>query len=288
MVMTSSNALTRNDCYFFRLPGELRNLVYAYALSEAVGLEICYDSQGIPRLYRLGAAQRSPDTSAIPIDDTSEAAGGADFYPSDANQLQYISRKFRRETRGLGIRYNSLSFDKYTDFLSFLNTCPFAHAQYIRQITINRSLYSKRLRDDSDEHVDKRSKRRSELFDFCNKNASVTIRNSLKDWRQDDPWFVLITISLQIQFRGRSKLLYDFFTDQRPRELLEASYSNARTRAKEVPLNVHFYPADKVFHEDIFRTAVEGNVIMRTLLADVDEGIDRWVSVAKEIYKHGI
>jgi hypothetical protein len=288
MVTTSSNAPIKNDCYFLRLPGELRNLIYAYALSEAAGLEVRYDSQGIPRLYRLGVTNRAPDISTILINDIWEAADGAEFYPGDANQLQYVSRELRRETRGLGIRFNSLSFDKYTDFLAFLNTCPSAHTQYIRQITINRSLYTKRLRNDSDEHVDKRSKRRSELFDFCNKNASVTIRNSLKDWRQDDPWFVLITISLQIQFRGRSKLLYDFFTDQRPQELLEASYSNARTRAKEVPLNVHFYPADKVFHEDTFRTAVEGNVIMRTLLADVDDGINRWVSVAKEIYKHGI
>lgn len=287
MATDSPNTLISNGCYFLRLPGELRNLVYAYALSEPAGLEFRYDSQGIARLYHFGAAKPSPEISSTITDEGLEAHGG-ESEMSDANQLQYISRDIRRETRGIGIRYNRLTFDNLVNFMAFLETCPSTHTKHIRHITIDRSLYTKRSQAESVDHVQKRSKRRSEFFDFCKSNASVTIRNPLKSWRQDDPWFITNTISLQIQFRKHSKLIYDFFTNEKTQRLLETSFRHAKSRPKDVPTNMHFYPTDEIFHEDTFRTTVEGNAIIRSLLADVDGGIDRWVSVAKEIYKHGI
>ncbi|KAF2439781.1 hypothetical protein P171DRAFT_489585 [Karstenula rhodostoma CBS 690.94] len=115
-------------CHFFRLPRELRDLVYEYSLSEPFGLywfprpgdfvakiKVFEDT-----VYFEGdmlADDNKPwwDWYADPgdnhfqlfscFDDTQKKEG------MEANQLKYVCRQLHEETSGLGLKFNNLHFE---------------------------------------------------------------------------------------------------------------------------------------------------------------------------------
>ncbi|KAF2821629.1 hypothetical protein CC86DRAFT_98827 [Ophiobolus disseminans] len=73
---------------FFKLPGEIRNMIYGFVLSNPAGL--CYrrnDNNNVGRLY-----DRTNNTTSHVSNDR------------EAHQLQYICHDLRNETRAHGLR----------------------------------------------------------------------------------------------------------------------------------------------------------------------------------------
>jgi hypothetical protein len=82
---------------FLRLPGELRNKIYGYALIEPTGLHYRFAKCGPPRLY----------TKALPSG--TELGLG---YLYEANQLKYACRQLYCDTKGYGLVFNDLTFTR--------------------------------------------------------------------------------------------------------------------------------------------------------------------------------
>lgn len=100
---------TSGTCHFFRLPLELRDQIYEEVLSEPDGL-----------VYNA-----SLGTGMLML-----PASTAQGRPPEANQLKYVCRQMRNETRGLCLRFNVICFlDNSSDysaggqFIEFIRHC---------------------------------------------------------------------------------------------------------------------------------------------------------------------
>jgi len=93
-------------CLLLELPGELRNMIYEYVLTEKHGIMYRppnlrfgpFVSMADTQIQRLGSLVRYGDMvyNCNPN--------------SDHNQLKYVNRQLHRETRGLGLQFNVLHF----------------------------------------------------------------------------------------------------------------------------------------------------------------------------------
>jgi hypothetical protein len=98
-------------CHFLQLSAELRNMIYAYALSEPNGLIFLLNRSKIGQLCikPTSASPALPD-AVNKANKSTSSDRPKDDASCTANQLQYVSHELRHETRGLGVRYNDLTF----------------------------------------------------------------------------------------------------------------------------------------------------------------------------------
>ncbi|KAF3032363.1 hypothetical protein E8E12_004173, partial [Didymella heteroderae] len=99
---------------FLRLPPELRDWIYRNALTEPEGLYFEPDAKGNLRLQ----------TAKLP--------------GICANQLKYVNRQLHRETRGLGVRFNDLTFITSIDAVHVIRTLSRADLKALRVLYIKR------------------------------------------------------------------------------------------------------------------------------------------------------
>lgn len=86
-IMEGNRCEPGSDCWLLRMPGEVRNLIYGYALSEPNGLFYRYqENDNSMKLY----------TTMYPEESEMEA-----------NQLKYVCRQLNKETKGLGLKCTS-------------------------------------------------------------------------------------------------------------------------------------------------------------------------------------
>jgi hypothetical protein len=122
-----------NICHFSQLPGELRNKVYEYALTEENGL--IFQIENNVGILRSGTVT----TEVAPECAHMNPSPHAQPYTASANQLQYVSRQLRAETKGLGIRFNDITFvgeKAIKHAVRFLKVLPPSELRYLRTITI--------------------------------------------------------------------------------------------------------------------------------------------------------
>ena len=143
-------------CPLLRLPGEIRNLIYAYVLSEETRLQyicctICnrgsilapvkdldpphYNSTAVSKTKKAHDLEKGKQL-VPPLVNTSKHVHGQD----DANQLKFVNRQLHQETRGLVIRYNDLKFRNIVHFAKFLDSCPRFYHAYLRVLEVNQCM----------------------------------------------------------------------------------------------------------------------------------------------------
>lgn len=277
-------------CHLLTLPGELRNMIYAYALFEPAGLHFQRDERGIWRLYAAQPFTHTQNRPKIPKDLDDPDPERPDSVRRVSNQLQFVCHELRSETRGLGIRFNSLIFDGPQGILKFIELCPPKEHRFLRKMQIRKGLYSKNHPQPGDRGLDLPDGRHSRLFDFCTANPLMTIRNPLSGWRHDDAMFIQYAILLQMQFRKQSTRVSDFYTDhvtQLRVKLVTARKVQKLQRA--LPDNFKIFPEDQTFDEDVFTKACEADGLISGMLATVVEGgIKRWIPEVRKIYAEGV
>ncbi|KAF2625824.1 hypothetical protein BU25DRAFT_111954 [Macroventuria anomochaeta] len=95
---------------FLQQPGELRNIVYSYALSEPEGLK-CWEDMFLPKIT-------------------------AELSYNVINQLQDICHEILQEIRVLRIRYNDLTYETCVDASRFTRTLPVTALESLRMLHV--------------------------------------------------------------------------------------------------------------------------------------------------------
>lgn len=145
-----------------RLPAELRNLVYEFALSEEQGLTYHRDERrlGWLCLHQLIEAATSVSDAGAPVAESQANPGSRkrrklnNGTPQEtgawgphsmvcigkftvANQLQFVSHQLRRETRGLGLRYNDISiFDSMSHITKLFHSLSPRQTSWLRKVVV--------------------------------------------------------------------------------------------------------------------------------------------------------
>ena len=167
-------------CHLFRLPGELRNRIYEYALTEANGLLYREDERGIGHLclvdkphgeHCLAASKNYKPSqhprhlqqpgypgNKQPYKERAHASAGEQSEDikdnklgtfDEANKLRFVNQQLFQETRGLGMHYNDISFEEHfshdayamAQCENFLRSCSTEEKEHVRRLVISSSAY---------------------------------------------------------------------------------------------------------------------------------------------------
>jgi hypothetical protein len=283
-------ASTARKSHLLRLPGEIRNSIYEYALTSSTGLVIKEGRDGIDKL-----AQEISSSIQIP-----------------GNQLQHTNRQLRHETADLEVRFNNIMVpgtktrSSVEQCIDFLETLPSSQHQYFRIITLKNSEGYARNRVEWSEHV-------PALYQFCGKHPQVIIRAHLpnKLIRSNSTMMFPMVLKALINARGTSEFIERISDDVslrthflfNPRSPIFARGAFATGAIAQAPLNFRLLPQDDQFDETAFRVACSHYPILinqvlpyiwtlppagpSPTLSPAERGLDAWVEIAKGLYKDG-
>jgi hypothetical protein len=128
---SATNVPLANVSPLIRLPRELRDLVFEYALSFEGGLIADV-------INATGQDSTGNDSTAVTRFHAKES-----LEKMKANQLRLVCRQFYAESNKLELRYNDITFvdtngqsNAFTNFVHFYKNCPAAQLQFVRRVTI--------------------------------------------------------------------------------------------------------------------------------------------------------
>ena len=308
-----SSQAASSECRLLALPGEIRNKIYKYALTNLQGL--VYVMEG--GVGRLCAPEALDNTSSATTKDDEQNANTnqndkrrkvddnmyVEKYPGvslqkygsvsttaekDANQLKFTNQQLRKETKGLGLRYNDITFHgvprntAHEQALQFIQYCGKAQHKYLRTL----HLRTQEEGSSSEENWMYEPEDHKGLRTFCANNSQVTVKVHMPCWI---PRFSFINYMLicAIQFRGDRSILLRATEDEVVRFRIEKNIKS-KVVGESFPANIRIMPHDDEFDEVEFRKACEFDIMAIHMLSSLKGGIDDWITLAKEAYEHGV
>jgi hypothetical protein len=168
---SATNVPLANVSPLIRLPRELRDLVFAYALSFEGGLIADV-------VNATGQDSTGNDSTAVTRFHAKES-----LKKMKANQLRLVCRQFYAESNKLELRYNrDITFvdtdgqsNALTNFVHFYKNCSLAQLQFVRRVTILDSHTSAAMRHELEHEA------LAEFPSFCKHfpNALLVFRGSI-------------------------------------------------------------------------------------------------------------
>jgi hypothetical protein len=295
--MDPSVPSTDGTCYFFRLPAELRNLVYSHALFSPEGA-VCSPSiehdESLHRLFAIEKYVAGTPTRKLSDDMVFNypSEHGLDGKPMgyttmELNQLRYACRQLNAETKGVAISTNEIVFLEGVSSLNrFTHECPPAILEHISTITVHQEQDY-----DTDELCDLADC--TELVEFCRHHPATTVRlrHSWLDPVLD--YFFERAIEFAVNFCKDTSLAKRVFSQpqdvhQYLRMAIQVWSKNDTTVSVDeiqgYPANLRAFPPFKVLDEAAFRAYYQDD----DLLSSMPDKIDGAVALAKEIFTQGI
>jgi hypothetical protein len=280
-----------------RLPAEVRNAIYAYALAFQYGLRYYHDQQC--SAGRMQIADANSITNP-PIDWSLEDYELMILH--DANQLKFVNKQLHSETRGLVLRYNDIRFHTIQDTSLFLSTCPTSYHKCLRTFSIQRSSFGRTYPYPiQDMHS------LEQVFDFCRQAPHVQVQNlqglghSLEG---HSPNFPIDAACLQWITRHQMTWYTVFVPQTCPWRYHHHSRRSANkptvcvdeTPAGAMPSNFRLILSVSTLSSasqaelliEFRRFALGSRFYTNYFLPYVVGGIDRWVGLAKEMLKDGV
>ncbi|KAF2121035.1 hypothetical protein BDV96DRAFT_595417 [Lophiotrema nucula] len=105
------------ECAFLLLPSEIRNEIYRLALTHTSPL--IFRQQRIEKFWKPTLLIREPDAEMIfrsrPDDARTSRPESSPMPVNELNQLKYTCRQLYKETAGLELRFNTVSFSLFHD-----------------------------------------------------------------------------------------------------------------------------------------------------------------------------
>jgi hypothetical protein len=181
---------------FFRLPRELRDEVYKYALYHAEGLLFRAAKCGVGRLEKK-VNNDSNKRSCIRQRLRPSVMGLATRASRKPgyNQLRYVCKLLRDETAGMAVRYNRIHVQD-TATMNAIEQCVhlFQYCKGLRQVAVrcHASSFAKEIGKE----------KLAAIVSHCVIHADVLVRLHVPYWTQADPEFVRRGLSYLWRLRG--------------------------------------------------------------------------------------
>ncbi|KAF2640349.1 hypothetical protein P280DRAFT_550121 [Massarina eburnea CBS 473.64] len=282
-------------CHLLRIPGELRNRIYKYALTEPHGIGYVEDNSSESRLVCLTKIKtedtRTINRNIVMIERTSFLRKHP-VRQVVANQIQFVNRAFRQETRGLGLKFNVITFfptlENYAIgvLARFLATCPSEKKDWLRAIVVDRFKQgtSSKSRLKSDQNV---------IFDFCRTHDKVKVELPVVTLQKNHDNIFLETCAVMRLLRNEdhlvSKLPYISYYHLSIHQFMDTSYTKLIKKifVGDVPRNVQLYPWG-IFDEEYIRIGFHfsgyGGIKAQ---AGNDDWESAWIKALREVWENG-
>jgi hypothetical protein len=272
------------------LPGELRNEIYRYVLSEADGLDFVLEHYGPAWLCIHGNSMAIEDGHNLSDEDcrdeTAVPPSSPILYTVNggrviANQLQFVCRQLRKETKNLGISYNTIRFSGPTSSTvsTFMQDLP----TRLRHQPHNFVLEAP--------YTNWKHEIFSKLLKVCQTYSWCTFHYRHLRIKSSEPLSMLMITYVVKQGARNDKTFVKQLSNNvsvQQRLLRLADTETSAQQVASIPQNLRFHPHDNEFDEHAFRAAcLKNRAIQRVLIPSLDNGVDDLVAVAKDVYANG-
>jgi hypothetical protein len=254
------------ESIFFKLPQEIRDMIYEFALTYEDGVNIRFTARTIPRIEVLINTRNNSEHSL----------------EVEANMLMYVCRQMRRETKRLSLRYNNVIIKKSSSSSS-LQICE----MFLGSVAVSNQRMIKKIEIMDVDTCDYANRTKSEIralltsmmcpaiYEFCSRFPSALVIIRFKGYTLLDPtwqncilshaaWSMVLRGYLGVQFLHEK---WQVLADADPH--LQGCLSRSET------------PDGRYLNN--FRIGFSSDFIRR-----VDaQGSIMWRHWAKEIDKHG-
>jgi hypothetical protein len=221
-------------CLLFRLPQEIRDQIYLYALYKEDGIyyETCRD--GMNRLCREPRALSLQNTIARWFYRCSLRRKRSG-HTRENNQLKYVCKRLYSETKELDILYNLVVFKDATK-TDALERCTFllTRCLALREVAIRCSIQTFQNNYVKQEF--------STMVRHCRTHFNVLVRIHIPYWSQADPNFVLTGLHFLSTLRADSLPVAQF-----ARSILISYRPDSHPIHAEIPSNIRIFPNEDRF-----------------------------------------
>jgi hypothetical protein len=258
------------------LSGEIRNMIHAYALTEERGLHYGIGPQRVSRLYLNNKPYKELRTYEL----------------EEANQLRYVNKQLYMETRGLGLRYNTVKFIDFADATAFLQDCPQA-AQRVQGIHISNWQSNFSPRDLQWQKPETRL-----VLTFLRANPHIPAKLVLEYTSLDKPATLPIVMLYEMQLKQTTHILDRFYADESREEalrtcmaILQDPYDMAELDITKAvfPPNLRFLLGDERFDRAVLEHNCRDAFAMNTDYPHhVRNGFDGWAETTAWLQTEGV
>lgn len=263
------------------LPAELRNHIYEYSLAEPLGLRFVEDLTGTGRLcLRQGHEYKdylNADRSHVAIQEFPVLEGVI------ANQLQFVNRQLRKETKGLGIRVNTLIFASIKDhncgvlrrFLAFVKKLPSAQHKHLSTVILK------------DRGAREWAPNLEGVSRFCRSHPRVTVRMHMWKTHPIGHDFILTAVLVKQVYRRDPLFVSNVTSDPWLQQRLLENNKKALSIVSALPANFRVFPAHDEFNETTFRHACAKDPICEDIAGTIAGGVDAWIPWIEAWFQDG-
>jgi hypothetical protein len=203
-----------------------------------------------------------------------------------ANQIQYCSRQLRRETRGLGIRHNTITFTGvrhldvgvYWQLMSFLKDLPFPQYKHLTTIVLKQA------------GAFESHSKLEDVSTFCRSNPHVLIKMHRFDARPMDLIFLDAAMRVKQVYRKDTSFVTRISSDLSLQHMLLTDNQATASLLPPMAANLRFFPtdADDGFDEVAFRRACATDDDFWEFAENaISGGVDDWIPWMREWYRDG-
>jgi hypothetical protein len=271
------------------LPRELRDCIYEYVLTDPVGLSYRTGDDGFSRICASSSFDLVQDapantkkrrlwSSVYSAFCAMFSLGSSQQQVESFNQIQYVSRAFRRETFGLEFRYNGVVFED-SERLGAAQRCRvFVNKVHGRDYADNLTLYI------MGSHLSLKREAATQaltLLEFCAHHPKATIRLHDHLWSLKDPNFILLGLAYTTALRGDRDGLTRLMRNSDPTLSFDLS-DVCTTLPKKIPRNYRFLPAEK----HLSRATLMASYHRSPILDGTDAS--QWIDLAEHWFKEGV
>jgi hypothetical protein len=271
------------------LPAELREQIYAYALTAPSGLVYRTGTDGVDRICAREKQAAHVNTLggnllALPhylYHSLLTVSRRAAIAPEELgyNQIQYVSRQCYREAHGLEFRYNNVLFEDSCDVSAgqrcrmFVNKVMKQHYTQHLNLSIRGSDFSFQLPGFGSSPIT--------LAQFCAQHPKVSLRLHHPFWSQRRPGFLLLGLAYAAAIRGH-RLLEQYVREQGPMLDFDLTLIRSTLPKEGIPLNFRLAPWEESLDIPTLRESLEECLLFK------GENSPVWLDVAEKWFFEGL
>jgi hypothetical protein len=256
----------------FRLPRELRDQIYEYALYEPQGIIYRTNEEGSGKLYRrtITRPRKHFINSLLRPSHLTLVEG---THGVENNQIKYVCRRLYYETRTMDLRLNYIIL-KDSAFLNAVkqSVLLFSRCSVIRRVTIMATPES--LLAEYGQH------NLSALMGYCTANPAIAVRFHIPYWSQQNASFVLLGLSYLSILRSDPSLMTQLARSTSVSYLCD-SICELLSTTVTIPLNFRFFPREEHFDLDAFQHGLRKSPLFglpctEAAIGDVRKLAEQW------------